>query len=79
MQKNEIKAAVMAPSIGSYQFVPHDITTDELFEFVLQHFRDERPESMRYYYVVHDHSPARICSRILTGLSRLVFPSAAHS
>lgn len=54
MQKNEIKAAVMAPSIGSYQFVPHDITTDELFEFVLQHFRDERPESMRYYYVVHD-------------------------
>lgn len=54
LQRNNIKAAVMTPSIGSYQFKPNDISAEKLYGFMLQHFRDGRPESMRYYYVVHD-------------------------
>lgn len=55
MRKNKIGAAVMAPSIGSYHFKPYDISADELYGFMLQHFHDGRPESMRYYYTVHDY------------------------
>ena len=55
MRKNKIGAAVMAPSIGSYQFKPYDISADELYGFMLQHFHDGQPESMRYYYTVHDY------------------------
>ena len=54
MQSNNIKIAIMIPSIGSYQFRPIDISAKELYGFMLQHFRDGQPESMRYYYVVHD-------------------------
>lgn len=54
MQKQSIKAAVMVPLIGSYQIKPHDISVSELYGFVLQHFHDEQPQSMRYYYTVHD-------------------------
>lgn len=55
MRKNKIGAAVMAPSIGSYHFKPYDISADELYGFMLQHFHDGRPKSMRYYYTVHDY------------------------
>ncbi len=55
MQKNKIRAAVMAPSIGSYQFKPYDISTDELYGFMLRHFQDGKPKSIRYYYMIHDY------------------------
>ena len=55
LKKNCIPVAVMVPSIGSYQFVQRDIPIDELYEFMLHHFQDEEPESMRYYYTIHDH------------------------
>ena len=55
MQKNKIGAAVTAPSIGSYQFKPYDISADELYGFMLRHFQDGKPESMRYYYTIHDY------------------------
>ena len=54
VQNNGIKVAVMTPSVGSYQMNPHDISIDDLYRFMLEHFRDGRPENMRYYYVVHD-------------------------
>jgi len=55
MQKNNIGAAVMAPSIGSYQLKPYDISADELYGFMLRHFKDGRPENIRYYYTIHDY------------------------
>ena len=55
MQNNKIRAAVMTPSIGSYKFIPYDISPDALYGFMLQHFQDGQPESMRYYYTVHDY------------------------
>lgn len=55
LKKNGIPVAIMVPSIGSYQFVQRNIPIDELYGFMLHHFQDEEPESMRYYYTVHDH------------------------
>lgn len=55
MQKNKIEAAVMVPSIGSYKFKPYDIPADELYGFMLRHFKEGTPDSMRYYYTIHDY------------------------
>ena len=54
LRNNSIPIAVMVPAIGSYQFIPCDIPTDELYEFMLKHFQDEQAECMRYYYTIHD-------------------------
>lgn len=55
MQKNTIPAAVMVPSKGSYNFESCEIPIDRLRSFMFQYFHDEQPESMRYYYTIHDH------------------------
>ena len=54
VQKNKIGTAVMVPSIGSYRFKPYGVSADELYGFMLRHFQDGQPKSMRYYYTVHD-------------------------
>lgn len=55
IEENNIKVAVMVPSVGNYQLKPCDISADALHKFMLQHFGNGRPESMRYYYVIHDY------------------------
>lgn len=55
LRENSIKAAVMVPSIGSYQLEPHYISVNELYGFVTKHFHDEQPMSMHFYYTIHDY------------------------
>ena len=55
MREHSIKAAVMVPTIGSYQLEPHDIPVNELYRFVMQHFHNEQPKSMHFYYTIHDY------------------------
>ena len=55
LRKNSIPTAVMVPAIGSYQFIPRDVSTDKLYGFMLKYFQDEQAENMRYYNTVHDH------------------------
>ena len=54
IKKNNIPLAIMVPSIGTYRFIQYDIPVDKLYGFMYQFFQDELPESMRYYYTVHD-------------------------
>ena len=54
LQKHNIPVAIMIPSIGGYHFKPTDIRTDELATFLKGIFKNNRPESIRYYYVFHD-------------------------
>lgn len=53
IQKN-ISVYIMAPSIGTYEQKALPIDAAQLKMFMLEHFEDEEPKSMRYYYVVHD-------------------------
>lgn len=49
-----ISVSIMAPSIGNYQLKPLSISIDSLLSLMTRYFRDDKPENMRYYYVVHD-------------------------
>lgn len=52
--QNNILVYVMTPAIGTYEQKALPIDVTQLKRFMLEHFEDEEPESMRYYYVVHD-------------------------
>ena len=51
---NKIPVEIMIPSIGNYILEPHKISGESLFSFMKKEFRDCEPNSMRYYYTVHD-------------------------
>ena len=52
--KAKIPITVMVPTIGGYQLIPRAISVEALQYLVCKHFRNDKPENMRYYYVVHD-------------------------
>lgn len=49
-----VSISIMAPSIGNYQLKPLSISIDSLLSLMAKHFRNDKPENMRFYYVVHD-------------------------
>lgn len=49
-----VTISIMAPSIGNYQLKPLSISVDSMLSFMTRHFRNDKPENMRFYYVVHD-------------------------
>ena len=51
---NSIPIAVMRPVVGSYDFAPYDISVKYLNSFMHTKFRDNKPQDMRFYYVIHD-------------------------
>lgn len=55
IHENEIEAAVMAPSIGSYQLKPYDISAKNLYKFMLRHFHNKELNSIHCYYTIHDN------------------------
>lgn len=55
IHNNNIKVAVMVPSVGNYKLKPSEISIEELHKFMLRHFKEGRPERMEYYYVIHDY------------------------
>jgi len=54
LNENEIQLGVMVPEIGNYRLKPQSIRVDSLRSFMISHFRDNRPNSIRYYNTVHD-------------------------
>lgn len=54
MKTQQIPAWIMVPSIGDYTLVRKPIAVDALMKLLSYHFKDNDPENMRYYYVVHD-------------------------
>lgn len=54
LHRNKIPVAVMLPSIGSFSFVPNDISTDTLIRFINEKFVDSWTKGMRFYYTLHD-------------------------
>lgn len=49
-----IPISIMIPSIGNYQLIPVIIPIDSLLSLIARHFRSDKPENMRFYYVVHN-------------------------
>ena len=54
MKAQQIPALIMAPSIGGYTLVRKSIEVDSLMQLISRYFKDNDPENMRFYYVVHD-------------------------
>lgn len=49
-----VSVSIMAPSIGNYQLKPLSISIDSLLSLMARYFRNDKPENMQFYYVVHD-------------------------
>lgn len=54
IEKQEFKVFITTPVIGKYGLVRNPININDLKKFMNRHFKDRGPESMQYYYVVHD-------------------------
>lgn len=53
IEKN-IPTFVMKPAIGRFELVPQQIESAELKSFIMQNFRENAPESVRYYNTILD-------------------------
>lgn len=54
IKDQNIPVSIMTPDIGEYTLSKKSIEVDELIQLIKDHFDDNDPENMRYYYVVHD-------------------------
>lgn len=54
IEKEKIATFITIPSIGKYNLSRNAISIERLKNLVDKHFRNNAPEGMRYYYVVHD-------------------------
>lgn len=49
--------------VGAYGFKAYDIPTNDMLAFMRKHFRDEQPQSIRYYHVML-HAKERVVTAI---------------
>lgn len=54
MADRGIPAKIMVPVVGAYELNAVPIEIEELKKFIKYHFRDKKPERIRYYYTIHD-------------------------
>ena len=54
MEKHNIIMRIMKPSVGQYSFKSCEVEINQMKNFISQYFEDNEPESIRYYYTIHD-------------------------
>lgn len=53
VEKN-IRTSMALPVIGKYQLQIKSINTENLLSFIIRNFQNDKPQDIRYYYVVQD-------------------------
>lgn len=54
LEQNRIPVEFMVPSVGEYKLIPMPIPVTSLKSFILDYFKDNRPEPIRFYFTIHD-------------------------
>lgn len=54
MEQNDIAARIIRPKVGEYSLIPIRVNIKKLKDLIQYHFKDNEPEKIEYYYVVHD-------------------------
>ena len=54
MEKHNIIMRIMKPSVGQYSLKSCEVEINQMKNFISQYFEDNEPESIRYYYTIHD-------------------------